>query len=63
MHDNFYVMKTSIKLAKGKSARGINLSEFEEGARQIFIKEVSVQIKKANAIQNTSDIIKCNNPV
>ena len=56
-------METTIKLAKGKSARGINLSEFEEGARQIFIKEVSVQIKKAKAIQNTSDIIKCNNPV
>lgn len=56
-------METTIKLAKGKSARGINLSEFEEGARQIFIKEVSVQIKKANTIQNTSDIIKCNNPV
>ena len=56
-------METTIKIAKGKSTRRINLSEFEKGARQIFIREVSVQIKKAKAIQNTSDVIKCNNPV
>jgi hypothetical protein len=61
--DNLYVMETTIKIAKGKSTRRINLSEFEKGARQIFIREVSVQIKKAKAIQNTSDVIKCNNPV
>jgi hypothetical protein len=56
-------METTIKLAKDKTSRRINLSEFEKSARTIFTKEVSVQIKKAKSVQHASNVIKCNNPV
>jgi hypothetical protein len=56
-------MKIIIKLANDKSQRRIDLSSFEKNARRIFTKDVRTQINRAKTIQNSSSVVKCNNPV